>query len=240
MNGFANQNNLASSGQSPDQLVNSHYGTEKKEVRYYLEDDKPFFLVTLVVGFFKWVFDSIQVIVIALAIFIVLYLFVISPHTIDGVSMQPNFCNKDLILADKLTPQISGFVYTDVIVFKHDENNDYIKRIVGMGGDVMRIENGSVYRNNQLLVESYLPEGRLTEIIPGGRIAEGEDYVVPEGHYFVLGDNRPNSTDSRSFGAIDPRINTIKGKVRFVLWPQDRARIFNDAQGYPVDECSLN
>jgi signal peptidase I len=192
-----------------------------------------------ILGFFHWIFDSVQVIVIALAIFIVCYLFIVSPHTIDGVSMQPNFCNGDLILADKLTPRFKGYQYTDVIVFKHDEANDYIKRIIGMGGDKIKVEAGKVYRNGVIINEPYLPEGRLTLLQPGDGLIEGEEYTVPEGKLLVFGDNRPNSTDSRRFLAIDPNLNTVKGRVALVIWPLNRARIFHDADAFPVNECTL-
>ncbi len=195
------------------------------------------FLVTVFGGIISWIFDSVQVIIIALAIFIVFYLFIVSPHTIDGVSMQPNFCNSDLILADKLTPRFNSYDYGDVIVFKHDEANDYIKRIIGKGGDKVKVEDGHVYRNGTKLGEIYLPQGRMTELQPGDMMEEGKEYTVPQGQYLVFGDNRPNSTDSRRFLAIDPQVNTIKGRVKLIIWPLKRARIFEKTQVLPADEC---
>jgi signal peptidase I len=224
---------------TPQNIVQEHYNTKPVDTQsqYYIESQEAFF-TRFFKGIIRWIFDSIQVIVIALAIFIVFYLFVVSPHTIQGGSMQPNFCNSDFLLADKLTPRFKPYTYGDVIVFKHDESNDYIKRILGMGGDRMRIENGKVYRNGQLVQEAYLQPEVPTEPEIGGPITLGQDYIVPAGHLFVLGDNRPNSKDSRNFGAINPDINTIKGRVILVLSPLSRFRIFNDNAAYPLNECS--
>jgi signal peptidase I len=195
------------------------------------------FVVDIFGGFFRWIFDSIQVIIIALAIFVIFYLFIFSPHTIQGRSMQPNFCEGDLLLADKLTPRFKDYQIGDVIVFEHSKLEDYIKRIIGKGGDVIRIEAGKVYRNGQLIDEPYLPAGRLTTLHDGDALKEGEDYIVPEGKFMVFGDNRPESSDSRSFLAIDPNENIIKGRVKVILWPFDRTRIFKTNDALPVNEC---
>ena len=222
---------------TPQNIVQDHYSKPEPQNNYYIENQESFF-TRFSKGIVHWVFDSIQVIVIALAIFIIFYLFVVSPHTIQGGSMQPNFCNSDFLLADKLSPRFKPYTYGDVIVFKHDESNDYIKRILGMGGDRMRIENGKVYRNGQLVQEPYLQPSVTTEPEVGGAVLLGQDYIVPQGQYFVLGDNRPNSKDSRNFGAINPDINTIKGRVLIVLSPLNRFRIFNDNAAYELNECS--
>ncbi len=221
---------------SEPNLITEHYSSQPQFFSDHSSPSNP--ISALIVGFFKWIFDSVQVIVIALAIFIIFYLFIVSPHTIDGVSMQPNFCNGDLILADKISPRFKSYHYGDVIVFKHDEAADYIKRIIGIGGDRIKVSNDKIYRNDVLLDEPYLPQGRLTKVQPGDGLIENEDYTVPEGKFFVFGDNRSNSTDSRRFLAIDPNINTIKGRVVVVMWPIDRARIFHDEVVQPVNECN--
>ncbi len=206
---------------------------------YYISDEGPGFSIGgLFRGFFKWVYNSIQGLVIFFAFIMIMYLFVLSPHVVDGISMQPNFCNGDVYLAEKFTPYFNSYKYGNVLAFKHDEANDYIKRIVGLGGDTMRVEDGKVYRNGQLLNESYLPEGRRSDIFPGDEMIEGEDYQVPAGKIFVMGDNRPNSSDSRHFLAIDPQVNTIKGRVLFVVWPLNRARVLDERAVFPEDECA--
>lgn len=190
-------------------------------------------------GIVVWFLDSVQVILIAFAIFIVFHLFIASPHTIEGPSMEPNFCEGDLVLADKISPRFQGYQFEDVIIFKHDAENDYIKRIIGLPGDKIKIEDKKVYRNGELLKESYLPQDRPTDIFAGSRMVEGVEYTVPENKYLVLGDNREKSVDSRSFLFIDPEINTIKGKITALIWPVNDARMFDKHELKPVDNCKV-
>lgn len=188
-------------------------------------------------GIVVWLLDSVQVILIAFAIFIVFHLFIASPHTIDGPSMEPNFCNGDLVLADQFTPRFQSYQFQDVIIFKHDAQNDYIKRIIGVPGDRIKIEDGNVYRNGEKLNEPYLPQGRPTNIFAGSQMVEGQEYTVPENRYFVLGDNREKSVDSRSFLFINPDVNTIKGKIAALMWPLSDARMFDKNALKPIDNC---
>lgn len=208
------------------------------------DDKKPNSLAALIGGgvysTFKFFFDIVQVVVIAFAIFIVFYLFIVSPHTIDGWSMRPNFCDGDLILADKLTPNFNPYKVGDVVVFQKDENNDYIKRIVGAEGDTIKVQGGKVYRNGQLMEEPYLQPSVITTVGSSRGLQEGEEYTVPEGKFMVFGDNRPASTDSRVFLAIDPDgENPIKGRVRFIIWPFNRFGIFDEGTAAPPDFCDL-
>lgn len=196
--------------------------------------------VIFIGGLAKWFMDSVQVIIIALSVFIVFHLFIFSPHTIEGPSMEPNFCNGDLVLVDKLTPRFLGYEVGDVIIFKKNQQDDYIKRIIGVGGDKIKVENGFVYRNGMKLDEPYLPNGRATKIYPGFMMIEGKEYEVPQGQYMVFGDNRDRSTDSRSFLFIDPKYNTIKGKVFVLLWPLKDFRWFDKNEARPVNSCELN
>lgn len=219
----------------PQQIVDNHYSTNNP---YYMDEKKDSIVLNFFKGFIRWIFDSVQVIIIALAIFIIFYLFIISPHTIDGESMQPTFCNNDFVLADKFTPRFKPYTRGDVIVFKHDESNDYIKRIIGIGGDKIRIQGGRVYRNDQLLEETYLPAGRKTSTT-SDKLREGQTYTVPQGKFFVMGDNRGNSLDSRAFLAIDPNINTIKGRAVFTIWPFSNAHIFDKDAAQPDTNCDV-
>jgi signal peptidase I len=188
-------------------------------------------------GILVWILDFAQVIIIALAIFIVFHLFIASPHTIDGPSMEPNFCQNDLVLADKLSPRFNGYKVGDVIIFKYDEQNDYIKRILAVEGQTVKVMGGDLYRDGNLVQEPYLPQGRETNLLSGSRMVEGVEYTVPENKYFVLGDNRNLSVDSRSFLFIDPEVNTIKGRIIALIWPLKDARFFSNQELMPVNNC---
>lgn len=150
----------------------------------------------------KFFLDLIETIVMALAIFVVVYLFLFQPHQVKGQSMFPNFHDGEYILTDKVTYRFSNPKRGDVAVFKSPTNKeiDYIKRIIALPGESVKVENGTVSINGSKLVENYLPLDYTTN--SGSFIAEGIDFIVPEGEYFCLGDNRSHSSDSRDFGPI--------------------------------------
>lgn len=94
----------------------------------------------------------------------------------------------------------------------------YIKRAIGLPGDYVEIKNGGVYINGEKLKEDYLPAGVVTDMIQGSRdVSYFNNFTVPEGYVFAMGDNRPGSTDCRSFGCIP--LEKIEGKVLFRFWP---------------------
>jgi len=128
---------------------------------------------------------------------------------VDGLSMVPTLKDGEFVLVNKLAYKLGQPQQGDVIVFHfpRDPEQDYIKRIIGLPGDFIRIENGQVFVNNVALDEPY--------------IAEAPDYQsewsVPEGTLFVLGDNRNNSSDSHRWGPVP--MEQVVGKALFVYWP---------------------
>lgn len=147
-------------------------------------------------------FDFLQGIVVIMAVLVMIYLFVMSPQEISGASMEPNFHNGEYILTNKIVFKFKEPVRGDVIVFRSpkDKEVDYIKRIIGLPGDVVKLENNTFYVNDQKVEEPYEPEGM--SIYGGSYLEEGQEISVPEDTYFVVGDNRPHSSDSREFGPI--------------------------------------
>lgn len=173
-------------------------------------------------GVGSFVFESIEAIIIALAICVVLYLFLVTPHEVIGRSMQPNFTEGEYLIANKLVYKIKEPNRGDVIIFKHSPTQDYIKRVIAVTGDEISLLDGHYYINGELLDESeYLEDSVYTE--GGTFLHEGETYTVKEDELFASGDNRPHSTDSRAFGPVAEE--DVKGRVWFVYFPLSNFRI---------------
>jgi signal peptidase I len=168
-------------------------------------------------GGVNFFFDFLETIVVALSIFVVVYLFLVQPHEVKGSSMEPNFHNNEYILTDKISFRFQLPKRGDVVIFKAPTNPDvdYIKRVIALPGERVKVEGGSVYVNDQKLNEPYLRDA--TTLFPGSRLQEGVDITIDQDNYFVLGDNRPHSSDSREFGPIPRKL--IVGKAFFRYWP---------------------
>ncbi len=173
--------------------------------------------------------DIIQSVVIALSISIFLYLFIITPNEVDGPSMQPNFYTGELLFTSKLHAWFNGtgagetlglnYQRGDVIVFQQPGRDDFVKRIIALPGETIRIQDGQYYVNGALLKENY--ELDNDEKIDGTFLIDGEPAKqVPAGHYFVSGDHRDVSFDSRSLGFI--KEEWIKGRVVLRFWPLNK------------------
>jgi len=154
--------------------------------------------------------------------------FLIQPFIVNGASMEPSFYDGDYLLVDELSYRFKEPARGDVIVFRspQDESLFYIKRVIGLPGEKIEVDDSSVFVFNQehpeglLLPESYIPQG-IKGTWSGHRVA-----TLKEGEYFVLGDNRLNSLDSRYWGPLE-RDNII-GLVKVRLWPLSQLELFSD------------
>lgn len=168
-----------------------------------------------------WLFflDFLETIVVSLAIFAVVYIFIFQPHQVDGKSMEPNFHNAEYILTDKLSYRIHTPKRGDVVVFHspQDERVDFIKRILGVPGDTIKVQGGYIYLNGVKLEEEYVNEPG--QVIGGRFLHENVQIEVPPGEYFVMGDNRNHSSDSREWGFVSTP--GIVGRAFFRYWPLD-------------------
>lgn len=161
--------------------------------------------------------DILEVLVFAVAIFLFFYLLILQPHKIKGDSMQPNYPNGEYLLTDKVSYRFGEPKRGDVIVFKapSDNGEEFIKRILGLPGENVMVKEGKIWINSKAVSEDYLAKDVIT--YPGAFLGEGETKIVPANEFFVLGDNRPHSSDSRTWGFV-PKGN-ITGKAWFIYWP---------------------
>lgn len=161
--------------------------------------------------------DILEVIVSAIAIFLFVYLLILQPHKIKGASMEPNFSDSEYLLTDKLTYRFREPKRGEVIIFEAPGANgeEFIKRIIGLPGERVSINDGYYYIDGKKLDESYIPKTVLT--YPNIFLKSGQEITVPPNSYFVSGDNRTASSDSRMWGFITK--DKITGKAWFIYWP---------------------
>jgi signal peptidase I len=148
--------------------------------------------------------------------FIIIFLY--QPVRVEGTSMLPNLEDQDRLFINKFAFHLGPIHRGDVVVFRYprDETKNYIKRVIGLPGDLVRIDHGRVYVNGRLLPEPYVP----------ARFADDRSQPqmrIPPDEYFVMGDHRSISSDSRDFGPVDRDL--IYGKAAFVYWPMDQAGV---------------
>jgi signal peptidase I len=166
-------------------------------------------------GVHSWMRDLVVSVVVSTFIIIFLY----QPVRVEGTSMLPVLEDQDRLFINKLAYRVGEIHRGDVVVFlyPHDHQKSYIKRVIALPGDDLRIDHGQVYVNGKHMVEKYVP----------ARFADDRsqpEMTVPEQEYFVMGDHRSISSDSRDFGPVGREL--IYGKAAFVYWPMDRQEWF--------------
>jgi len=186
--------------------------------------------IRVVGGFFL---DIIETVVIALSIFLIVYLFVMQPHQVNGASMYPNFQDGEYLLTDKVSYRMGEPERGDVVVFKappaaqcpEGTGCDFIKRIIALPGETVEVKDNAVLVNGKTLDEKYLPESFVTR--PGAFMIDGP-IALRTGEYFVMGDNRNHSSDSRTWGPVSEDL--IVGKVFFRYWPPPEMGVIQAAE----------
>jgi signal peptidase I len=149
---------------------------------------------------------------------VVVIVFIYQPVKVEGTSMMPGLKDQERIFINKYTYRLGGdsIERQDLVVFHYpyDPTQSYIKRIIGLPGDTVEIKDGNVYVNGQTLDEPYVPEEYRDPV------RTNQKWVVPAGKYFVLGDHRNSSNDSRVWGFVGR--TAIYGKAVFVYWPLEK------------------
>jgi signal peptidase I len=166
--------------------------------------------------------EAAEIVFLALVIYVIIQYAIQSVHVI-GHSMDRTLAHNDLLIASKIAYKLHEPERGDIVVFQppNEDSRDFIKRIVALPGDHFKIVAGKITVNGLLLEEPYLPEPWTANNTP----YEGHEQIVPAHSYFVLGDNRNHSSDSRSFGYIQRR--AILGKAEVRVWPLLDIRMLN-------------
>jgi len=183
---------------------------------------------TKVSGFKYWlnfVWEILKIVVISLAIIVPIRYFLIQPFFVQGASMEPNFLDGDYLIVNEISYRFEDPQRGDVVIFKYplDPSQFFIKRIIGLPGEIVRIEEGRIFvlggedKKKVILNES--------DYLRDAYTAGGAEVILKDGEYFVLGDNRGSSSDSRKWGAL-PR-SLIIGKAWIRAWPFDRLRVLD-------------
>jgi signal peptidase I len=190
-------------------------------------------------------FEIVETLVLTLLIYLVIHNFVAQPFEVMQSSMFPSIAEGEYVLIDKLTPRFDGYDYGDVVVFNpptgsglDSEGIPFIKRVIGLPGDTISLENGRVFvtrpgESPVRIEEPYVLQREDGSTAPTEctRLDCQPTWIVGEDEYFVMGDNRPSSQDSRVFGPIDADL--ILGRAWLRYFPLDRLGIF-ERPSYPA------
>jgi signal peptidase I len=183
----------------------------------------------------RWIKEAVIVVVVAVLVAVLLRTFVVQTFFIPSGSMEPTLQIGDRILVNKLSYHLHGVDRGDIVVFSRPptencggpEVNDLVKRVIGLPGDVVSLSGGYVYIDGKRLDETWLPSSEQGITVPGppGNSSNlATAYRVPSNDYFVMGDNRTDSCDSRYWGPISKSL--IVGKVDLRVWPVSSLHIF--------------
>ncbi len=161
------------------------------------------------------IFDLTKWIILLVVLIILINKFWITIFIVDGISMEPNLHDKELVMLNVSSYNSAEPKRGDVVVVKYPGDPDhrkYVKRVIGLPGEKIALVNGGVYINGKLLEEYYLPYGITSD--------PDQTWQLSSKEYFLMGDNRPNSNDSRYFGAVEKRF--IVGKAITIIFPRFR------------------
>lgn len=167
--------------------------------------------------------EWIKALVIAFLLAALIRFVLFTPIVVDGESMMPTLESGERMIVNKLNYKVGDIQRFDIVVFHAPEKKDYIKRVIGVPGDTLEYKNDQLYINDKKVNEPYLQDYK-NQIVDGGTLTEDFsllDYtgkkIIPKGYYFVMGDNRRNSKDSRHIGLVSEE--KIVGKASVVFWP---------------------
>jgi signal peptidase I len=196
--------------------------TQEPELEQEEEKLSPRQRKTVFVGVLIGIFDFVKTVVTIVVLAVAIRVFVIQPYIVEGQSMEQTFQNNDYLITEKISFRYREPQRGEVVIFHPPDNPsvNYIKRIVGLPEDKVEVKDGSVYINSNKVYEPYLKSNEETLNPKEKDFA----YTLKENEYFVFGDNRNHSRDSREIGAI-PKENIVS-RVWFRLLPINNLKAF--------------
>jgi signal peptidase I len=180
------------------------------------------------------IWEWAKALIIAVGIVLIIRWFFFTPTVVSGSSMEPNFSSQERIIVNKIIYSMEAPERGEVIVFHAPEEKDYIKRVIALPGDSIMVRHDEVYVNGELIAEPYIQDA-LDEARRNGtsynryknfKVTDHgiEPAIVPEGHYFVMGDNRTGSRDSRDPSVGFVPSDQIVGRADLIFWPLTEIR----------------
>lgn len=176
-------------------------------------------------------FEWLKALMLALVFAFIVRIFFISPVIVEGPSMQPTLYNHDQMIVNKFIYKITEPNRFDIVIFHASEQKDYIKRVIGLPGEHVAIDDDQLYINDEEIAQPFLETNQTTlfpKLVNDFTLEElpGSYKTIPEDYVLVLGDNRSNSTDSRIIGLI--HMDEIVGKASIIYWPIERLTLITD------------
>ena len=199
---------------------------EDNDSKSAIKEEKKTTMGTVVLSFL----DFLKTVVIIVVLAALIRQFIIQPFIVDGQSMEPNFQNNDYLITDKISYRLHTPERGEVIIFHPPDNPsvNYLKRVIGLPGDTVKVSGGNVYVNGKKITEPYLKAGDTTLSPNTGDV----EITLKDKEYFVLGDNRNHSRDSREIGPI-PQANIVS-RIWIRLYP------FNSIKTFTADKYQIS
>jgi len=205
-------------------------GDKKNEEKYLVPEPQE--KNSLLKEAFIFLWEIVKVVVISLAVILPIRYYLVQPFYVKGASMEPNFYDHEYLMVDQISYRFHEPSRGDVVVFRYpgDPSQFFIKRIIGLPNEIVRMREGKILIFNAAhpdgveVSESYLP--KEIKNLGNSSVTLGKD------EYFVMGDNREESMDSRAFGPV--RKKAIMGRVFFRGWPLNEITIFSEPPQYGI------
>jgi len=171
----------------------------------------------------SFIWETLKIVIVCLIIVLPVRAYVIQPFYVKGASMEPNFYDHEYLIINEIGYHLGNPERGDIVVFKHDAVDYFIKRVIGLPGERVTIKDDEIYIYNQKNPDGFLLDE--SEYLPKTTATDGKvDITLKDSQYYVLGDNRMSSLDSRRFGPIERSV--IVGKTWLRGWPFDKFKVF--------------